>query len=149
MDVTLKERYVPKFNGNRDLPKEDQFSVVVREMTTLELLAVRGQSLGQLQEWLTEHCPVSVSIEEDDQGMWGLVRIVDACAGDWKNLSINGKPVEGTWDLLGLGLGRFFDLIDEVGGQAMAFSSISEDEEKNSDGQPAGTGSEEAASAAD
>jgi len=123
MKVTanLEARYVPKWNGNRDLPENEQVSVEILWPTNKERETLKGYRLSPKTEEVTVY--------------FDTERILEKHVGKIENLEVqaDGKAVtiESGKDLARSSVLALGGLIDELKGYVSSEEGLSEDEAKN------------------
>ena len=103
---------IPKFNRNRELPEVEQVAVHIKYPTSEEYERLAG-------------------------GKTGAIALVRECVPEnaIKNLAHNGNPVTNGRELVRQVRGLLSDLIVEIYTDIITANRLTEDEEKNSDGQ--------------
>jgi len=119
--ATLDEKYVPKWNGNRDLPEGEQIAVEIRWPTIAQREALKGYKINPKDE------DVRVVFETD--------KILRNHVGkiDGLEIELNGKPVRVTSgaDLATTSVLPLSGLIDELKALITSEDGLEGDEEKN------------------
>lgn len=119
--ANLEDRYVPKFNGNRDLPAEEQVVVTIVRPTAAQMESLKGYQVepgtGQIrisfatERILKNHVPSVSNLEDEYNGT--LVAINSGA-----DLAKTQNPI----------LRR---LVDELKAEVTSDLTLDEDEQKN------------------
>jgi len=111
VESKLREEYIPKFNRNRDLPEDEQVVVTLRYPSLEEFEELAGTSAM-------------------------TVKLLQKCVVKIERLEHNGEPVVDGVALLKQVRGKLADLSSELYLKILTANRVSEEEEKNSEGQP-------------
>lgn len=119
--ANLEERYVPRFNGNRDLGPDEQVVATIRRPTAAQMETLKGYQIesgtGMIkiafatEKILRNHVPEITNLEDDYNG-----QVVQITSG--ADLAQSKNPL----------LRR---LVDELKAEVTSDLSLDEDEAKN------------------
>lgn len=120
VSANIENQFVPKFNGNQELPLDEQITVEIKRPTSSQRETLRGYKMDQAGNF-------SVGFNVD--------RILRQHVGKITNLSseVNGKTV-----VIGNGVALADDtnpalaaLVDEIKAEITRVDTLDEDDEKN------------------
>ena len=119
--AVLKDVYVPRFNGNRDLDEKDQVTVEIIWPTAAQRESLKGYRINPA--------------DQDVKVVFDTERILETHIGKITNLEpeLNGKPapVKNGKDLAETKVTALVPLIDELKGYITSEDGLEEEQVKN------------------
>lgn len=126
LSLQRRSRYVPAFDGNKDLPDDQQVSVAYQSMSV--------QDVMQVQEATGVNILTGSQKEGEDAFTtnWSVIRaVLEKYCSDWKNVSVDGENLTASKAVLDALSMRYLGLFAEIFQYILVASVGSEDDVKN------------------
>lgn len=125
LKITRNKRYVPTFDGNRDLPEEARVSFAYRAMSVEDVNTIQTKTGVNL---LTQEGVEGSTFRTN----WEVIRsVIEGYTWDWANVEADGVALKDPKEVLDALNLRFINLFGEVFQFLMVASLGTEEDAKN------------------
>ena len=124
-----EQRFIPEWNGNRDLPETEQISVAFRPLTVGDMFAVQHETKVNMFGGFGLDTNDADSMER----YWGLLKhVLSKYTSDYRNIEVDGVQLTKADEVAEAIAARHMPLLAEVFNHLVIVSAGTEEQAKNS-----------------